>query len=124
MNKLRTFVKENTFLKRDNAYGSDFGWGNGYVIIPKGHKLHGMSYGKIHDLIPLLECNGGLTFSSYAVDLKDWAEITEDDKDCWTIGFDTCHSWDSLESNPMGKVKLTTIKLRDHIEHFIKNNKS
>lgn len=119
MKYLRIFVKENTFLPRESIL--DFGWGNGYVVIPKGHKIHGMSYNDIHELIPMLDCNGGLTFSSSVDDLQDWCEITKEDDGCWVVGFDTCHSWDTLENMDMNNVKNITVKLKKQIEDFIKN---
>ena len=114
----RIIVKENTWLSREPKYNLDFGWGNGYLVIPKGHKLHGLGYGEIHVLIPMLECNGGLTFSSLGVDCKNWAEITELDYDSWIIGFDTAHSWDTLDNMPMEKVKRLTIELMNQINEF------
>lgn len=87
-----TIIKENTWLPRIS--GLDHGWGNGYVIIPKGHPLHGVDYEKIE-----VDVHYGLTFSSYVAEL-DWDElknIPEKYKDGWIVGFDTCHYQDTLE---------------------------
>lgn len=69
--KILSFVQETTHL--DRGHGVDFGWGNGYVIVPKGHPWHGVD----NDHVDLPESiNGGLTFSSPVNELK---------KDSWTI---------------------------------------
>lgn len=109
---MKSFVKETTHLKRMSFL--DFGWGNGYVAIPKGHTLYGKSYDEIHDLIPMLEVNGGLTFSEKASDL-DWVEIPSDCKDCWIVGFDTAHSWDTLEHWPKEMVEIEAEQLKERL---------
>ena len=62
--------------------GNDHGWGNGYVVIPKGHKLHGVDYNNIGIIV-----HGGLTYSE-----------SNDVDDTWIIGFDTCHCGDNAEN--------------------------
>ena len=109
---MKSFIKENTFLTRDSFM--DFGWGNGYVVIPKGHKLHGMNYNDIHDAIPSLSVNGGLTFSASADSLA-WDEIPEGSEGCWVVGFDTAHSWDTLEMWGVNQVKLEAENLMDQL---------
>ena len=42
---LKSFVKELTHLPRNGFM--DFGWGNGYVVIPEGHPMHGKHYDDI-----------------------------------------------------------------------------
>jgi len=81
------FVKENTWLP-----GLEHGWGNGYVIIPKGHKLHEKHYDNIEVVV-----HGGLTFSDSAEHL-DWPEIPKSLKDGWVVGFDTAH-WEDNSIN-------------------------
>ena len=44
------------------------GWGNGYIIIPEGHPLHGMNYNDIEDKYGLA-VHGGLTYSDRAGNL-------------------------------------------------------
>lgn len=101
--KLKTFVKENTWLNF-----TDHGWGNGYVIIPKGHKYYGVDY----DNIPV-NVHGGLTFSDYANTL-DWSEIK--DKEGWVVGFDTAHYGDNSINRPRSWVVRETNKLRKQLE--------
>lgn len=55
-----TFIRENTWLQRGFI---NCGWGNGYVLIPEGHPLHGEHYDKID-----VDVNGGLTFSELVDD--------------------------------------------------------
>lgn len=69
---MKTFVVENTSLF--------FGWGNGYVAIPKGNPFWGKNYTEIPDN------SRRVTFSAPAVDL-DW--IPEGLEECWIVGFDT-----------------------------------
>ena len=114
----RIIIKENTWLSRDIKFNLDFGWGNGYVVIPKGHKLHGLGYNEIHDLMPLLECNGGLTFSDYGYNCANWDEINKLDYDKWIIGFDTAHSWDTLENKPKEEVERLTIELINQLNEI------
>ena len=68
------------------------GWGNGYVIMPKGHKLHGVDYNDIN-----VEVHGGLTYSELITKqmLEEAGGLTSDDLGCWIIGFDTCHAGDN-----------------------------
>lgn len=93
---MRAFVIENKHLERKHI---SFGWGNGYVIIPEAHPMHGVDYNDID-----VSVHGGLTFSESAEKL-DWPEIMPNEKKSWIIGFDTCHGGDSLERWPMVKVQ-------------------
>jgi hypothetical protein len=61
------------------------GWGNGYVLVPEGHKFHGKHYYDID-----VNVHGGLTFGEV---------IDEGDDFGWRpghwIGFDTAHDGDN-----------------------------
>lgn len=107
---MKTFIKENVNFPRTNL--RDFGWGNGYVVIPKGNMLHGKGYHEIHDLIPTLEVNGGLTFADSVDELKPWKEIPGGYDDGWVVGFDTRHGWDTLETWSKEKVMEEAEKLK------------
>ena len=111
---MKTFVKENNWVKRTSIIDFDFGWGNGYVVIPKGHPLHGKDYTEIHNLIPTLEVNGGLTFSKSANDL-DWEELPEGSEGGWVVGFDTFHFGDSLSKWPKSAVIEETENLKKQL---------
>lgn len=79
----------------------DYGWGNGYALIPEGHKYYGMGYEEIP-----YDAHGGLTFSEV---------INEDDSHSWPeghwIGFDTAHSGDTKEKWSKNEVLKETINL-------------
>jgi hypothetical protein len=113
---LKTFVRENNWLPR-GFMGRNFGWGNGYVIIPEGHPM----YGKHYDDIPV-EVNGGLTFAENVSDMnrEHWPEIPEDITSGWVVGFDTAHSWDTLSRWPKEKVERETNRLRLQLEKLSK----
>ena len=91
---MRSFAKEITWLE-----GCETGWGNGYIVIPEGHPMHGVDY----DLIDV-DVHYGLTFSALADDL-DWPELKEEDKGGWVVGFDTAHLGDTLEKWPKQEVE-------------------
>ena len=103
---MKTFVKENTWLPM-----MPHGWGNGYVILPKGHKLHGKHYDEID-----VNVHGGLTFSEPANECVEWAEIDEKDKDGWIVGFDTAHYSDTILNWPKSAVMMETENLKSQLE--------
>lgn len=82
------------------------GWGNGYVIIPTGHKLHGMSYDDIENKFDI-QVHGGLTFGELLTEnwVDHWPELNADDVGSWMVGFDTCHYRDSIWRWPKEAVK-------------------
>ena len=79
---------------RENTWCPGYGWGNGYVFLPKGHKYYGVHYGEIEIES---ECPGGLTYG------KHWRMgnlsglifpegiMPAEDTPYWVIGFDTAH---------------------------------
>ena len=102
-NKILSFIKENTWLS-----GMKHGWGNGYVVIFKGHPM----YGKHYDEVPV-DVHGGLTFSESVNSLiGDFPELTEEMKDGWVFGFDTAHYNDSMERWPKEAVERETENLK------------
>lgn len=90
------------------------GWGNGYVVIPYGHFLHGKTYDEIHELCPDLEVNGGLTLSQMVCALP-WMETALLPPYDWVVGFDTAHAWDTPEAWPEERVLEETEHLRDQL---------
>lgn len=66
-----------------------FGWGNGYVAVPKGHELYEMKYTDIEGLHGQL-CKEPLTYTGYAI---------INDNHYWVIGFDTAHAWNDNTHN-------------------------
>ena len=112
---MKAFTKKNTWLERKSYM--DFGWGNGYVVIPKGHVLHGKSYDQIHRLMPWISVNGGLTFADDVDSLK-WEAIPKGSEGGWVVGFDTCHAWDTLNNWSEPKVMLEALNLKEQLERF------
>ena len=92
--RITGFAKPITWLT-----GLSTGWGNGYAVIPEGHKFHGKHYDEID-----VNVHGGLTFSS-AADELDWPEITDEHKGGWVVGFDCAHYGDTPETCPEEYVK-------------------
>ena len=77
------------FVLHSPAPGSG-GWGNGYVAIPKNHKLYGVQYDDID-----VDVHGGLTFSDHGITGQP-----DDTKGMWIIGFDTLHYGDDMVTFP------------------------
>lgn len=107
---MESFTIKRTWL----SFGGN-GWGNGYVIIPKGHRLHGILYDEINKEI---DVHGGLTFSEHSKDLLDWNEgdHLNGDTEGWVVGFDTAHYGDDLLKWPEEKVKEETERLKAQLE--------
>jgi|ERR1700722_19801912 len=106
---MKHFIKKNTWLTMTNC-----GWGNGYVIIPQGHFLHGKDYDSID-----VEVHGGLTFSEKASDCKDWTDLSEEDKEGWIVGFDTAHLGDTPENCNKEFVERETLYLKAQLESYV-----
>lgn len=107
---MKTITKENTWFP-----GMNHGWGNGYVIIPKGHKMHGVGY----DDIPV-DVHGGLTFSEHIDEelQKAWG-LDESDIGNYIVGFDTAHYQDNLQRWPEESVQLETDRLKQQLEAIV-----
>lgn len=93
---LPMYLKESPFKKQtivDSPF--DFGWGNGYVGLPKWHPWFKIEY----DNIPV-DVHGGLTYSNLYKE-----------EDLWIIGFDTAHYMDNMINCSFEYVKQETEKL-------------
>ena len=99
---MKTFIKEITWLSM-----FDHGFGNGYVILPVGHKYHSVHYDDID-----ISVHGGLTLSEPANECE-WPEIAEEDKEGWIIGFDTGHFGDTLQ-------KWTKSRVQEELDNLVK----
>ncbi len=109
--ELKTIVKENTWLTRSFM---DFGFGNGYVLLPTTHHLHGVPYEDID-----VDIHGGLTFSTLVdKEMVDEWGLNGDDVGKWCVGFDTCHTGDTLEKWPKESVQEEANKLKQQLEQF------
>lgn len=107
---MRAFVKENTWLP-----GISRGWGNGYIVLPNGHPMHGKDYDTIHAEMPDLSVHYGLTFSESVSNL-DWDELKDEDKGGWVVGFDTAHWGDDIYKWPKIAVEAEAIRLLDQFK--------
>ena len=105
---METFISKNTHL-----LGVITGWGNGYVIIPIGHHLHGKHYNMLNNHI---DVHCGLTYSNIlnGENLKAFG-INENHLGKWMVGFDTCHSGDNEINWSEENVKIETEKLKDQL---------
>ena len=106
-----TIIRENTWSP--NVSGLEHAWGNGYVVIPKGHLLHGVDYDEIE-----VDVHYGLTFGRYAEEL-DWDElkdVPQKYKDGWIVGFDTCHYQDTSKNWTKERVQEETNRLRRNLK--------
>lgn len=109
---MKTIIKKSP----QSVYFIEKGWGNGYVIIPKGHFLNGMHYDEIHEKYEQLDVHGGLTFSDKVENLKDhWPEVKDEDADGWMVGFDTCHYMDNIKKWPKEAVQAEADKLLNQL---------
>ena len=103
------------FVKKSNYF---YGWGNGYVLIPEGHPLHGLNYDEID-----ISVHGGLTFSGLITQETidyDWSEdLDSGDIGKWCVGFDTSHYGDNVFNWTRSRVLEETINL---VEQLIKYN--
>lgn len=98
------------------------GWGNGYVIVPENHPLHGFDYNIANGYVKV---HGGLTFSELCDDyyIKRFS-LEEDDIGKWIFGFDTAHCGDDEVRWPEAAVQAETDYLLAQIvacSHLDKN---
>jgi len=107
---MKTIIRPITWLG-----GCVTGWGNGYILIPKGHRMHGVDY----DDIPV-DVHGGLTFAILvnAKTVKEWEGLGMDESDIgtWMVGFDTVHAYDTPISCPESYVINETENLKNQLE--------
>ena len=114
--KIKGFIIEN-----DQSILRGCGFANGYVVIPKNHPLWGLHY--TAEEIESLNVHGGITFSEKVdedmINHILWGKDLEDgDLGSWIIGFDTCHSGDTLKKWPQVKVEKEVIKLLKQVENL------
>lgn len=114
-NHLKKSMRISGFSKRYFEYG----WGNGYVLLPKNHPFYNIDYDNINVYV-----HGGLTYSNLfkSKEFSKWVENLEFDgdvtyenfnffNDYWMIGFDTSHLGDTEYSCPKSYVMNETISL-------------
>jgi hypothetical protein len=110
---MKAIARENTWISRGFM---DFGWGNGYVLIPKNNKLHGKDYNNID-----VDIHGGLTFSELVDEemVKDW-DFDSEDLGKWCVGFDTAHGGDTLSFWTKERVEEETERLKYQLQTISK----
>jgi hypothetical protein len=97
----------------------EYGWGNGYVLLPKNHPFYKVHYDNIN-----VYAHGGLTYSELFKSeyFLKWIENLEFDGDVtyenfkffddyWVIGFDTSHYGDNEYNCHKSYVMNETIDL-------------
>jgi len=107
---MKVVIRENTWLPRGMF---DFGWGNGYVLIPKKSRFYGKHYDYINVIV---DVHGGLTFSGLVNTkmVEDWG-LDKEDEGKWCVGFDTSHSGDNLSKWSKEKVQKEAEKLKKQL---------
>lgn len=111
MRDLVSFVIESILKFVDPGW--EWGWGNGYVIIPPDHPY----YKKHHTKIPV-NVHGGLTYSQDIKLCKKssyWTRVPEVanwEGEGWIVGFDTSHAYDNEETWSKENVEIETNKLK------------
>jgi len=108
---MKTFV-----LPIDWLIGVNTGWGNGYVIIPKDHKLYGVNYDHIN-----VDVHGGLTFAQDVGHLKNndhWKDSLEGIDEGWVVGFDTAHYQDNSINCSKEFVLAETERLKEQLMNY------
>lgn len=107
---IKKFVVENTYWLTRGFYS--FGWGNGYVLVPKEHPFFRKLEGDID-----VSVHGGITYADEVT--KETIERIEalgpEDEGMWMIGFDTVHSGDNLEKWPKEAVEEETNRLYEQV---------
>lgn len=87
------------------------GWGNGYVLIPKGHSY----YGKIIQV----RVHGGVTFHGIVTkELIERFSLDLNDEGKWVIGFDTGHFGDRKAFKTKESVEKETLNFLRQISPF------
>ena len=96
------------------------GYANGYVAVPEGHPLYGVSYSEVD-----LDIHGGLTFaekSSVVHACFDEVNIEYLDGELpngyWVFGFDTMHYLDNIENCPREWCVAETNRLKRQLEEW------
>jgi hypothetical protein len=85
----------------------NYGWGNGYVAVPKGHPWYGLSF----EEIPCTSDYEELTYSNHSeptewVAANEGAELLQDvpQGEYWAVGFDTGHYWNNIHNSSKERV--------------------
>ena len=95
---MKHFLRENTWIG-----GTEKGWGNGYVALPRQHPLFGMDTIEINEKVGDVFVHGGVTWARNSDHIVGWKEVQDMD-DMWVIGWDTAHFGDDMANYPKERV--------------------
>lgn len=111
--KIDYFVKSLDWFTNTRGMRGSFGWGNGYILLPKDHPCFGMEYSDIYENYPNTSFNVEITFSRSSFDVLDWDELPQEARvnEHWVVGFDTMHWGDTEEKWPKSKVESESAKM-------------
>lgn len=115
MNKQFTYKGYKCFVKEMGLWLGTSPFHNGYVEIPKGHRLYRVNY--MDSSFPDLEVNGGITYN------ENFLKFNNEELEGWFIGFDTVHSWNTSETQTAEFVGKELLKLVDQLYKYEKTNK-
>jgi hypothetical protein len=76
-----------------------------------------MDYDEIHNKYEI-NVNGGLTFSCHSNEMSMERVPELPEGTWWVVGFDTAHSWDTLEMWPKESVEHEAKKLMAQLENL------
>lgn len=97
----------------------EFGWGNGYVLIPRNHPLHEKHFDEINNHVSV---HGGLTFSRMITGKNyKFYGLSKRHLGKWMIGFDTGHYMDNMRNCPRGLVLQETYLLKEQLKNYESN---
>lgn len=96
---MRSIIQKNSHIQ---GLFIEVGWGNGYVVLDKGHPFSGMDYNNIP-----VDVHGGLTYGKTITEktVSYYDQLTNKDIGLFMIGFDTCHYGDNPTKWTRSKVK-------------------
>lgn len=105
----KNFLKEHPMM--------EVGWGNGYVLIPRNHPLHGKHYDEINKHVAV---HGGLTYSRIinARAIKYFG-LTKRHLGKWMVGFDTMYYEDNKRNCSRGYVLQQTYLLKEELKYYV-----
>lgn len=107
---MKAIIKSNYWMSNYGPHGE----ANGYVVIPEGHKLHGLSYEELNNKV---DVHCGLTFAELITPERcKFFGLSEENLDAWMVGFDTAHYGDDQIKWPEIAVMAETNRLKQQLE--------
>lgn len=94
------------------ARRTEMGHWCGYVAVPPGHALHGVSAGSV---VNDGGVHGGLTYAARCQDEICHVPAPGEPDDVWWFGFDCAHSFDMIPAHPFPDLGWRTYKTLDFV---------